>query len=142
MVKLSTSHIRIAAASAVIPTRHRDLIGCAVSTSLGILLLDTLFIVSNQYYIGDSLQPLRSVAMHDVMDNLRTQTFFRPLEYMVLTAANSIYLPLWLGASLLCVVGATILSGLASEKLFEAQLPTAGWWVLGVANPLLFYRLV
>jgi hypothetical protein len=122
--------------------RHRDIIGCAVLSSLGILLFDTLVIASNQYYIGDSFQPLRSVAMHDVMDYLRTHTFFRPLEYMVLTAANNIYLPLWLGASLLCVVGATILSGLACEKLFQRQLPTAGWWVLGLANPLLCYLLI
>ena len=83
-----------------------------------------------------------AVAMHDVMDYLRTHTFFRPLEYLVLTAANNIYLPLWLGASLLCVVGATILSGLACEKLFQRQLPTAGWWVLGLANPLLCYLLI
>jgi hypothetical protein len=52
-----------------------------------------------------------------------------------------VYLPLWLGASLLCVVGAAILSGLACERLFERQLSRAGWWILGLANPLLFYLL-
>src|SRR5260370_36926861 len=44
-----------------------------------------------------------------------------------------------MGASLVCVVGATILSALACERLFERQLPKAGWWVLGLANPILFY---
>jgi hypothetical protein len=36
------------------------------------------------------------------------------------------------------MVGATILSGLACERLFERQLPKVGWWILGLANPLLF----
>jgi hypothetical protein len=32
-----------------------------------------------------------------------------------------------------------VLSGLACERLFDRQLTKAGWWILGVANPLLFY---
>jgi len=60
-------------------------------------------------------------------------TWFRPLEYLILLAANNVYLPLWLGVSLLCVVGATILSALACELLFEQQLPKAGWLILGLA---------
>jgi hypothetical protein len=54
-------------------------------------------------------------------------------------AANNVYLPLWLGVSLLCVVGAAILSGLACELLFERQLPKAGWFIFGLGNPLLIF---
>jgi hypothetical protein len=61
---------------------------------------------------------------------------------MIVLAANNVYLPLWLGASLLCMVGATILAGLACERLFERHLPKTGWWILGLANPLLFFPLV
>jgi hypothetical protein len=32
-----------------------------------------------------------------------------------------------------------VLSGLACERLFDRQLTKAGWWILGLANPLLFY---
>jgi hypothetical protein len=63
----------------------------------------------------------------------------RPFKYLIVLAANNIYLPIWAGVSLVCIVSATILSGLAREKLLGRRLSTAGWWVLGVAaNRLLF----
>jgi hypothetical protein len=130
---------RILENPAVLRIRQGEIISCAVAGSFGILLLYALILRPDVYYIADSRGVLHSVAVHDVMEILRIQGFFRPIEYWVLTGANTIYLPLWLGASLLCVVGATILSALACEKLFERQLPRAGWWVLGIANPLLFY---
>jgi hypothetical protein len=131
--------VRVANASTEIQTRRHEIIGCALVGSLGVLLLDALILRPGVSYIADSSEVLHSVAVHNVMVRFRADTFFRPLEYLVLTAANNTYLPLWLGASLLCVVGATILSGLACETLFERQLPKAGWWVLGIANPLLFW---
>lgn len=131
--------IQIADEPSMTRGRYREIIGCAVVGGLGIALLDSLVLLPGMYYIGDSWAVLHSVAVHNIMEIPRTQGFFRPLEYWVITAANNIYLPLWLGAALLCVVGATILSALACEKLFERQLPIAAWWVLGAANPLLFY---
>ena len=88
-------------------------------------------------YYSDNILVLHPVAVHSLMESLRF--FIRPLEYLIVLAANNVYLPLWLGVSLLCTVGATILSALACELVFERQLPKAGWWVLGLANPLLFY---
>jgi hypothetical protein len=87
-----------------------------------------------EYSDGDAV--LYPVVIHSLTAGLRIS--FRPLEYLILLAANKIYLPLWFGASLLSMVGATILSGLACERLFERQLPKVGWWILGLANPLLF----
>jgi hypothetical protein len=130
---------RIADHPTVVRVRYNEIIGCAVVGSLGILVLDALILRPGMYYIDDSTEPLRSVAMHSFMEGFRSDTFFRPLEYLVLATANNIYLPLYLGASLLCVVGATILSALACERLFERQLPKAAWYILGIANPLLFY---
>lgn len=120
-------------------TCRREILGCALIGSLGVFLLDTMIFYSDVYYSSDDNMVLRSVAMHDVMATFRITSFFRPLEYLILLLANKIYLPLWLGASLLCVVGSTILSALACELLFERQLPKTGWWILGIANPLLFY---
>jgi hypothetical protein len=107
--------------------------------SLGVLLLDALILRPGVYYSSTQNTLLHSVAVHRITINFRADTWIRPLEYLILLAANSVYLPLWLGVSLLCVVGATILSALACELLFERRLPKAGWWVLGIANPLLFY---
>jgi hypothetical protein len=129
----------VANASTEIRTRRREIIGCALVGSLGILLLDALILRPGVYYSSTQNTLLYSVAVHSITVNFRTDTWIRPLEYLILLAANSVYLPLWLGASLLCVVGATILSALACEVLFERRLPKAGWWVLGIANPLLFY---
>lgn len=116
--------------------RH-EVIGCALVGCLSILLLDALIVRSDIYYYSDDVFVLYEVAVH----SLTATPWFvvRPLQYLVVLAANYVYLPLWLGASLLCVVGATILSGLACERLFERRLPKAGWWILGLANPLLFY---
>ena len=131
--------MRISDYPTIIRSRYCEIIGCALVGSSGILLLDALILRPGVYYIDDSREPLHSVAVHSVMARFRVDTFFRPFEYLILTAANNIYLPLWFGASLLCVVGAAILSALACERLFERQLPKAGWWVLGIGNPLLFY---
>jgi len=91
------------------------------------------------YYYGDDNILLYSVSAHKPMAIFDITTWFRPLEYLILMAANHVYLPLWLGVSLLCVVGTAILSALACELLFERQLPKAGWSILGVANPLLLF---
>jgi hypothetical protein len=125
--------------STEIRIRHREIIGCALVGSLGILLLDALILRPGVGYDLEDEVILYSVAVHNVMARISVDTWFRPLEYFVILAANNVYLPLWLGAPLLCVVGATILSALGCELLFERQLPKAGWWVLGIANPLLFY---
>ena len=103
---------------------------------LGILILQALTLRYGVYY-ADNILVLHPVAVHSLTESLRI--FVRPLEYLIVLAANNVYLPLWLGVSLLCTVGATILSALACELVFERQLPKAGWWVLGLANPLLFY---
>jgi hypothetical protein len=118
---------------------RREIIGCALVRSLGIFLLDALILRPGVGYALENNVVLYSVAVHNVMARISVDIWFRPLEYFVVLAANNIYLPLWLGASLLSVVGATILSALGCELLFERQLPKAGWWVLGIANPLLFY---
>jgi hypothetical protein len=88
-------------------------------------------------YYADNILVLHPVAIHSLTESLRI--FIRPLEYLIVLAANDVYLPLWLGLPLLCTVVATILSALACELVFERQLPKAGWWILGLANPLLFY---
>ena len=119
--------------------RRREILVCALTGSLGIFLLDAMIFHFGVHYYSDDDMVLHSVAAHDIMATFRITSFFRPIEYLILLAANRVYLPLWLGASLLCVVGATILSALACELLFERRIPKAGWWVLGVANPLLFY---
>lgn len=129
----------IADRSPVIRTRYREIVGCAVAGSVSILLLDALILRPSVNYIADSKEPLHSVAVHSIMARFQDSTFFRPFEYLVLIIANNIYLPLWLGVSLLSVVGSTILSVLACERLFERQLSKAGWAILGMANPLLFY---
>jgi len=118
-------------------TRLHAILACALVGSLGILLLDALISRSNVYYYSDNILTLRPVAVHSLVESLKI--FVRPLEYLVVLAANNVYLPLWLGASLLCTVGATILSALACELVFERELPKAGWRVLGLANPILFY---
>jgi hypothetical protein len=123
----------------MIRTWRHEILGCAFLGAVGILFLDSLIFLYGTYYHRDDGLVLYSAAVHDIMADFRVTTFFRPLEYVILLAANKIYLPLWFGASLLCAIGATILSALACEALFERQLPKAGWWILGLANPLLFY---
>jgi hypothetical protein len=120
-----------------IRSRSHEILGCALVGSLGIFLLDALILQSGRYYYSDDVYLLYPVAAHSL--TATPWLVVRPLQYLVVLAANYVYLPLWLGASLLCVVGATILSALACERLFERQLPKAGWWVLGLADPLLFY---
>jgi hypothetical protein len=114
-----------------------EILGCAFVHILCILLLQTLILQSGVYYYSDDVYLLYPVAAHSL--TATPWLVVRPLQYLIVLAANHVYLPLWLGASLLCVVGATILSALACERLFERQLPKAGWWILSVANPLLFY---
>jgi hypothetical protein len=123
--------------------RYGAIIGCVVVGSLGILLLDALTLLYAVYY-SDDINVLYPVAVHRLAGNIGSPgrppgNPVRPLEYLIVLAANNFYLPLWLAASLLCLVGATVLSALACERLFDRQLTKAGWWVLGVANPLLFY---
>jgi hypothetical protein len=96
-----------------------------------------MILQSGVYYYSDDIYVLYSIAVHSL--TAIPWHVVRPLQYLTVLAANYVYLPLWLGASLLCAVGAAILSALACEGLFERQLPKAGWWVLGLANPLLFY---
>jgi hypothetical protein len=117
--------------------QRREIVASALIGALGILILDTLILQSRIYYYSDDVYVLYSVAVR----NLAAIPWHvvRPLQYLIVLAANYVYLPLWLGVSLLCTVGATILSGLACERLFERPLPKAGWWILGLANPLLFY---
>ena len=116
-----------------------EIFGCVLVGTLGILLLDFLIFESHVYYYSDDVYVLYSVAVHRL--TAIPWHVVRPLQYLTVLGANYVYLPLWLGASLLCVVGATILSGLACERLFERQLPKIEWWVLGLANPLLFYLI-
>jgi hypothetical protein len=120
-------------------TWRSEILGCVLVESLGILALDTIMLKSGMYYYGDDNIVLYSVSAHSPMAIFSITTWFRPLEYLILMAANYVYLPLWLGVLLFCVVGATILSALACEFLFERQLPKAGWLILGLANPLLFF---
>jgi hypothetical protein len=105
--------------------------------SLGIVLLDALIFNDGIYYYSDDVYVLYQVAVRSLMAT--PWLVVRPLQYLIVLAANYVYLPLWLAASLLCVVGATIMSALACERLFERRLAKAGWWVLGAANPLFFY---
>jgi len=123
--------------------RYGEIIGCVVVGSLGLLLLDALTFLYAVYY-SDDINVLYPVAVHSLAGNIGSPgrppgNPVRPLEYLIVLAANNLYLPLWLAASLVFLVGATILSALACERLFDRQLTKAGWWVLGVANPLLFY---
>jgi hypothetical protein len=127
---------RLANDSTEVRPRCREIFGCVLIGSLGILLLDALILRPGVYYYSDDITILYPVAVHNLMGGGNP---VRPFQYLIVLAANNVYLPLWLGASLLCVVGAAVLSGLACELLLERQLPKAGWWVLGVANPLLFY---
>jgi hypothetical protein len=112
-----------------------SLLGCVTSATLGILLLDSLIFYFNVYYYSDDINALYPISVHHFTGG----NAVRPFEFIILLIANGIYLPLWLVASLFCTVGATVLSGLACERLFQRRLPKAGWWLLGVANPLLFY---
>jgi hypothetical protein len=114
-----------------------SLLGCITSASLGVLLLDSFIFYFNVYYYSDDINVLYPIALDDFMRGNPV----RPFENLILLICNTIYLPLWLVASLFCTVGATVLSGLACERLFERRLPKAGWWLLGVANPLLFYAV-
>jgi hypothetical protein len=116
--------------------RSQAILGCALVGSLAILLLDALVLGSGMPYYSDGVFVLYQVAVHSI--TATPWHVVRPLQYLIVSAANYVYLPLWLGASLLCVVGATIFSALACERLFEHQLPKEGWWILGFANPLLF----
>jgi hypothetical protein len=134
----SAMSVRIVDSFSVIRTSRREIVGCALIGGLGILLLQALMLRPGVYYMKDAAV-LYSVAQRSPMARVKVDTFFRPLEYLIVLAANNVYLPIWLGASLLCQVGATILSALACETLFQRQLPKTGWWILGVANPLLFY---
>jgi hypothetical protein len=129
--------VRVAHDSKDIRYRYREILGCFLLGSLGILLLDALVLRSSVYYYSDDVFVLYSVAVHRL--TAIPWHVVRPLQYLTVLAANYVYLPLWLAASLLCVVGATILSGLACERLFERHLPKTAWGVLGLANPLLFY---
>jgi hypothetical protein len=104
---------------------------------LGILVLDALILLSGAYYYSDDVYVLYQVAVHSL--TAIPWLVVRPLQYLIVLTANYVYLPLWLGVSLVCAIGTAILSALACERLFERQLPRAGWWILGVANPLLFY---
>jgi hypothetical protein len=128
--------MRAADHSTEIRIRRRAILGSALVGSLGISLLEALILRYGVYY-NDTVYNLYPIVVHSLMISFMTQ--LRPLEYLILLAANKLYLPLWLGVSLLCMVGATILAALACERLFERQLPSAGWWILGLANPLLFY---
>jgi hypothetical protein len=127
--------VRIVDSFSVIRTCRREILGCALVGSLGILVLAALTFRYGVYY-SDGVDVLYPVAIHSLTASFRI--IFRPLQYLIILAANKVYLPLWFGASLLCTVGATILAGLACERLFERQLPKVGWWILGIANPLLF----
>jgi hypothetical protein len=129
--------MRVADHPAGIRDRGRAIFGCALVGSLGILLLDALVLQSGVYYYSDDVYVLYSVAVHSL--TAIPWHVVRPLQYLIVLAANYLYLPLWLGASVLCVVGATILSALACERLFARRLSKAEWWVLGLANPLFFY---
>ena len=122
-----------------IRTCRPEILGCALVATLGILIIDALILRSGMYYYGDDNIILYSVSAHEPMAIFEITTWFRPFEYLIVMAANNVYLPLWLGVLLFCVVGATILSGLACEFLFERQLPKAGWLILGLANPLLVF---
>jgi hypothetical protein len=128
--------MKVAGYSTEIGTRYREIVGCALVGSLGILVLDALILRYGVYY-SDSIYVLYPIATQSLTARFTSEV--RPLEYLIVLAANNLYLPLWLGASLLCMVGATILAGLACERIFERQLPREGWWILGLANPLLFF---
>jgi hypothetical protein len=127
--------VKVAGRTIEISSRYREILVCALVGSLGILVLDVLTLRYGVYY-SDDVNVLYPVAIQSLMTGSKGNPT-RPLEYIIVLIANKIYLPLWLGASLLCVVGATILSALACEFLFERQLPKSGWWILGLANPLL-----
>jgi hypothetical protein len=120
-----------------IQKRHSGIFGCMVAATLGILLLDSLLFYFHVFYYYDDIHVLYPVAINSLEASFWPTT--RPIQYWIVLAANDLYLPLWLAASLVCVAGAAVLSGLACEVVFERQLSQAGWWVLGVANPLLFY---
>ena len=129
--------LMLADSSVVIRTRYRDILGCAIIGSIGILILYP--IILRLTYYSDEILSLYPVAVQSLTASLKI--WIRPYGYFIILAANKIYLPLWLGVSLFCEVGATILSALACERLFERQLPKAGWWILGLANPLVSSRL-
>jgi hypothetical protein len=116
--------------------RHREIIGCGLAGGLAILLLEVLVLRYGVYY-NDAVLSFYPIVIHSLTTGFMTQV--RPIEYLLLLAASKVYLPLWLGVSLLCMVGATILAALACERMFERQLPRAGWLILGLANPLLFF---
>jgi hypothetical protein len=117
--------------------RRREIFECAVIGALGIALIDALILQFGVYYYSDDVYVLYSVAVHN--PTAVPWHVVRPLQYLIVLAANYVYLPIWLGASVLCVVGAAILSGLACERLFERRLGKLEWRILGLANPLLFY---
>jgi hypothetical protein len=119
-------------------TCHHKILGCLIAASLGIILIDTLVLRYGIYY-NDNIIILYPVAIHSFTDSFRV--FVRPFEYLIILGANTIYLPLWLGVTFLCTIGSAILAALACETISDRQLPKAGWWALGVANPLLFYPL-
>jgi hypothetical protein len=129
--------MRVANHSIETAYRYSEILGCAFVGSLGILVLDTLILLLGVYYYSDDVYVLYQVAVHSLA--AIPWLVVRPLQYLIVLAANYVYLPLWLGVSLVCAIGTAILSALACERLFGRQLPRAGWWVLGVANPLLFY---
>src|SRR2546421_10089259 len=98
-----------------------EIFGCVVVGTLGILLLDFLIFKSDVYYYSNDVYVLYSVAVHRL--TAIPWHVVRPLQYLTVLGASCVYLPLWLGASLLWAVGATILSSLACQGLFEPQLP-------------------
>jgi hypothetical protein len=129
--------MRFSERSTEIRTRYREILGCALVGSLSILLLDTLIFCFGVFYYSDNILVLYPIAVHSLVASLTAG--IRPIEYFIILTANNLYLPLWFIVSLLCTVGATILSALTCELVFERELPKAGWWILGLANPLLFY---
>jgi hypothetical protein len=129
------STLRIVDFFSVIRTFRREILVCALVESLSILVLVILNFQYGMMY-SDGVSVLYPVVVHSPTAGSRE--IVRPLQYLILLAANNVYLPLWFGAALLSMVGATILAGLACERLFERQLPKVGWWILGLANPLLF----
>jgi hypothetical protein len=130
--------IRMTNTDNIAATRNRtwDILGCALIGCLGIVILNALTFWYGTYY-SDGILVLYPVAVNSMSESLKIMV--RPIEYLIILAANKVYLPLWLCVSLACMVGASILSALACELVFERQLSRTGWWVLGLANPLLFY---
>ena len=129
--------MRVANYPTELRTHRPEIFGCGLVASLGILLFDALIFRFGVYYYSDNIFVVYPVAVNSLLESLRVDV--RPIEFFILLAANKLYLPLWFVVSLLCTVGATLLSALACELVFERALPKEGWWLLGLGNPILFY---